>query len=124
MTAPVVPTQQDRDWLCEDIWLSIPRYMHKSIEDAAARYRETVCLAALEEAARVAWQPIETAPKDGREILMAYGNGTGDVSPPMVVAWCKKIRGWFIVGVEIEVLTKPTHWMPLPAPPTETPTHD
>lgn len=30
---------RDRDWLPEDIWQSIPGYMHASIEKAAARHR-------------------------------------------------------------------------------------
>lgn len=89
------------------------------------------------------WQPIETAPKDGTHIL-AYGNGTDsitrEVGKPMlpmfaVVYWWehkhedfedagnglfRKVhktslgnwRGnsfsWF----------NPTHWMPMPSPPT------
>lgn len=32
-------TSADRDWLAEDIWASIPAYMHKSIEQAAAQRR-------------------------------------------------------------------------------------
>ena len=35
----VETTAADRDWLAEDIWASIPAYMHKSIEQAAARRR-------------------------------------------------------------------------------------
>lgn len=61
------------------------------------------------------WQPIETAPKDGTEILTCdkglgfsvryWGeNEDGDN------VWLPRIRGVF-----------PTHWMPLPSPPEETP---
>lgn len=66
------------------------------------------------------WQPIETAPKDGTHILLAwsYKNGT----PPRVsecfwrndmpfsqdgVWWCFHGR----------MFAEPTHWQPLPTPP-------
>lgn len=61
------------------------------------------------------WQPIETAPKDGREILLHFGFGDGDVPPPLVCAWAD--HRWVLVGAEVEVFTEPTHWMPLPAAP-------
>ncbi len=63
-----------------------------------------------------AWRPADTAPRDGREILMAFGTGF-DAPSPLVLAWCSRRRGWFLVGAEIEVLTTPTHWQPLPPPP-------
>lgn len=62
-----------------------------------------------------AWQPIETAPKDGSSILLfCEGNiFTGkrhkDEIPPYK-DW------WFCAGVGERA---PTHWMPLPTPPKE-----
>lgn len=57
------------------------------------------------------WQPIDTAPKDGRRVLVAF-DWTGHVS------WAHyDSRGddeWKVCGV---VGGQPTHWMPLPAPP-------
>ena len=83
------------------------------------------------------WQPIETAPKDGVEILLRRGtrvtsgayqkeidemgseyhsNGTylgeyptGNTSPAMWMSW----DGGFLDE------EPPTHWMPLPPPPED-----
>ena len=63
------------------------------------------------------WQPIETAPKDNR-ILVWNGKDmfvvhhginwiTGDVAY-IVAQWDNKTN---------QVLTRPTHWMPLPPAP-------
>ena len=64
------------------------------------------------------WRPIEAAPKD-KEILLHVEVTVG---PMLVVQGC-----WFSVSQEdegwIDTLTgdvwTPTHWMPLPAPPTK-----
>ena len=70
----------------------------------------------------VEWQPIETAPKDGTFILTFCGGGE---------AWCPTISRWNGDGwgdehstFHIQGLNYPTHWMPLPPPPTQEPTHD
>jgi hypothetical protein len=57
--------------------------------------------------AALEWQPIETAPKDGTEILLTdgYYKRTG--------YWAKRIAAWSIDAVP--PLNMPTHWLPLPA---------
>jgi hypothetical protein len=75
------------------------------------------------------WQPIKTAPKDGTEfIAWGYYNGTID-SMPSGPTWTG-LRWWvdhqYPKGIWSQTLPgpmrsgsfHPTHWMPLPAPPT------
>jgi len=67
------------------------------------------------------WRPIETAPKDkdAPEILLGYAPDEEGYSPPSK-------EGWWNVGRQRWVWSsdpnydcpQPTHWMPLPAPPT------
>ena len=58
------------------------------------------------------WQPIETAPKDGTEVLLSeYGE--------IYIGWCGK-NGWHFIGIDIEPkYNAPSNWMPLPPPPSE-----
>jgi hypothetical protein len=61
------------------------------------------------------WQPIETAPKDMTRVL-------GYVEESVVVMWWFTYSShdygcWETVDGESEV--DPTHWMPLPNPPTK-----
>src|ERR1700761_7139543 len=74
------------------------------------------------------WQPIETAPRDGTEVLV-YGLFAGEINGP-----CDKPEygiachtggtprtdypgfDWYAVGGDAyAVWAKPTHWMPLPS---------
>lgn len=75
------------------------------------------------------WQDISTAPKDGTVVLV-YGFSESDYvdledgepgitrsTYPAYVSIQKHI--WWLAG-ELYQIRLPTHWMPLPAPPTET----
>lgn len=70
------------------------------------------------------WQPIETAPKDGTEVLLYSPSAPRNCQPPYIVA----IGSWTtsVVGDAFWPLHwagwpnhdhPPTHWMPLPQPP-------
>ena len=65
------------------------------------------------------WQPIATAPRDGTRVLIACIGECGALW--MYVAWNKRSI-WRVLerkdGSHIDVLDTPTHWRPLPAPPT------
>jgi hypothetical protein len=57
------------------------------------------------------WQPIDTAPKDGQQVLV-YEEGAIFISQ-----WVDNKDegiGWWDHGI---VLPPPSHWMPLPDPP-------
>lgn len=61
------------------------------------------------------WQPIETAPKDGIEILVAYAR-CGFVKK--LVYFDRIHNYWKSKGEpEMGLESNATHWMPLPAPP-------
>lgn len=60
------------------------------------------------------WQPIETAPKDGKSILVVNGNWI------VTAHWHRSQQCWASCGPTYERLPwdeQPTHWMPLPEPP-------
>lgn len=89
---------------CED-----SRWMRARIAELEARERELAD--ALKERE---WQPIETAPKDGSEIL-----GWSSISGEAYVMWWEAIHSdwvWCINDLE-DMFCDPTHWMPLPEPP-------
>ena len=63
------------------------------------------------------WLPIESAPKDGTDILLWFGHSVGWIS---LCKWYqKKNRGWcWVCSYDHKAhLWEPTHWMPLPEPP-------
>lgn len=65
------------------------------------------------------WQPIETAPKDGTDILVTGKTNLGHGFKPYYIEithWAKDNKvGKFIFYVGN--YSQPTHWMPLPVCP-------
>jgi hypothetical protein len=80
----------------------------------------------------VGWQPIETAPKDGRTLLLGYFNTRGKwralrgqwiSADEIAETWedDECAEGWYETSVECEAdvsawPTNPTHWQPIAAP--------
>jgi len=64
------------------------------------------------------WQPIETAPKDGRSIMIAMDIAPDGFGPRIACgSWQRLAEVWWGVCGSALVISKPTHWMPLPPPP-------
>lgn len=102
------------------------------IEKACPELRKLLDLAAcdLEAAASIIchniempkWRPIETAPKDGTDILL----GCATWKRPELGQWSVETAAWFTDGGGYEdgevangpdEVDSPTHWQPLPANP-------
>jgi len=102
------------DKMIEDVARSIEHVWWNSriteLADISIRFR--LCAkAALEAAEKTKWQPIDTAPRDGREILVYYP----EVKEIEKVYWEKKNSRFETMRSVIEL--NPTHWQPLPTPP-------
>ncbi len=76
------------------------------------------------------WQPIETAPKDGTPILLGggmWGDDWRDPTERVMVGWWERTKRigefWNCCAAESGHCNfpyeMPTHWMPLPPPPSE-----
>lgn len=102
--------------------------------DAIEEWNTRAALAAAPTAAP-AWQLIETAPKDGRALLLGHFNSAGRwrtvrgewMSQEFIDEYWEEPDngepGWYETSVESDDVpncwrTHPTHWMPLPAAPS------
>lgn len=92
-----------------------PRW--REIELSHAEARELADLIAAHEAMNE-WQPIETAPKDGSDLLLfvrtRHGRRETAVLPGF---WMGPFWVTFNHDGAISNSADPTHWMPLPEPP-------
>lgn len=72
------------------------------------------------------WMPVETAPKDGTHVLVAFAD---QHLPPTSAHWFGpadlpglRAGGWYLSVQQNEgPRVRPTHWMPLPPPPQDRP---
>lgn len=69
------------------------------------------------------WQPIETAPRDGKDRIDLFDMARGLRAPDCY--FHRKAGRWMSKHYDREGFSvlrlpfQPTHWMPLPTPPTE-----
>lgn len=63
------------------------------------------------------WRPIESAPKDGKRVLLAWGGKVEQAfyldNSNSPTPW----KGWRVESGRLTPSGKPTHWRPLPTPP-------
>lgn len=63
------------------------------------------------------WQSIDTAPKDGTDVLVLHG---GEFMS--VVWWDETLGGWLVAALaDQSIYVDATHWAPLPPPPSALP---
>jgi hypothetical protein len=70
------------------------------------------------DAFRAGWQPIETAPRDGRWVIVYRPKSDGSYIPSVGPDYWmteKRLQCWGKSRTD----TPPTHWMPLPPPPSD-----
>ncbi|KAA8387660.1 DUF551 domain-containing protein [Acetobacter sp. DmW_136] len=79
-------------------------------DETRADYYEDARIA-LAAADAAAWRPIETAPQDGTHILVPMKFIGADVVSYELGAWRETTN-------MLRLKDEPTHWQPLPAPPT------
>ena len=76
--------------------------------------------AATERAAKPQWQPIESAPMDGSQLLVA-GKGWTETDYIVSAYYSEEHRGWWESNTHYtdaaDGQVYPTHWMPMPAAP-------
>lgn len=63
------------------------------------------------------WQPIETAPKDGRHIIGWFGDSDEKYAESVFWFDVAGRQAWLWTRDCDEPELPPTHWMPLPEPP-------
>jgi hypothetical protein len=63
------------------------------------------------------WRPIETAPKDGTMFIIFQAEEDGDHWFDLV-SWSETENDWIDDGGTLSC-DGPTHWMPLPEPPSQ-----
>jgi Protein of unknown function (DUF551) len=67
---------------------------------------------------KVMWQKIETAPKDGTRVLATWAQTWTQSGPHVEACEVGEAGLWFYSYDGDEPGTPPTHWMPLPPPPS------
>jgi len=100
-------------------------YYHATTADAWWGFRAALQWAASQQAAD-GWRPIETAPKDGTDVLVMYMHIDTQIVHNAFYAsesegWDAQAVGWWsydhseVSRIKLDDWMTPTHWMPLPA---------
>lgn len=128
MTAPEKSMSTDMP-IPEDIRATVADMMATSdfVSGDLDHQEAVISLAILAERRSNDWQSISDDAKSGKTILAIEdfersscdddGNEKIYSGDAQVVFWNKKYAGWVAFGLFLESF-EPTHWMPLPAPPS------
>lgn len=105
------------DWV-ETVNADFARHLERELA-AVTEERDALIASARIKEANSGWRPIETAPRDGSDVLTWWDGKRR-------IAWSYDRKGpWLTAGdawnMDCAEYTQPTHWMPLPAPPTTEP---
>ena len=67
------------------------------------------------------WRPIETAPRDGTEIILAIEDGFGVLGNRVnaIVGMFSTTDSCWVDAMNYSETYPPTHWMPVPEPPKD-----
>ncbi|HDR9834668.1 TPA: DUF551 domain-containing protein [Burkholderia multivorans] len=107
LRALLAPTQQPHHWSSPCSTCSTPR---------ACQYdgcRQHALTAQRPSGEATGWQPIETAPKDGTNVLLIATRHSMHIPHPEMIVGAYR-RGWWSGP---STLSHVTHWMPLPDAP-------
>lgn len=63
------------------------------------------------------WQDIETAPKDGKWIIVSAQRVLSDPMTTMLAYWNQRLSWWYRIGASEPDRIYPKLWFPLPDPP-------
>jgi hypothetical protein len=119
VSSPATPTTNNEEDMKHDYKSTLERMKQaRAWRDGCTVQQQDAVISALEIAERLQWQPIETAPKDGADILaIVAGCRT-------IIRWGKcshvPLYGWIDISFadynDLD-FCDPECWMPLPKPP-------
>lgn len=100
----------------EDAWDSFERNLQDLLVDGPQSCTEGM------KAERAPWQPIETAPKNGTRVLIAFPEyGVGPRLNIAAAEYVEYAQAWRDSPDDEDAYFPPTHWLPLPAGPLPSP---
>ena len=92
--------------------------IEREMLDAGNEYRAADVLAVfndiVSDGAEPGWRPIETAPKGTMNTILIFGDEGTEL-----VWWSERAKRWLSLDGKDSYNEKPSHWMPLPAPPAQ-----
>lgn len=117
----MTPTSTGTAGYPEDVIEAAEACYYGSEELDGGQIIDKIAKALLTERQRSQWQPISTYPMDGTDALVCvtYNISADEWETLQWVDWCAPAYPWHVYSNRIDIPFPPTHWMPLPAPPSE-----